>query len=334
LRTRLLNLALNHNNKVLSRILYFISNGTFKTKSGTIRLEASSMCQLKCPICSTGNGNNRNGVVGWGFLKFADFKKFIDDNPEIRNIELSNWGEIFLNPELRQIIEYSYLKQISLRAGNGVNLNTINEDLIESLVKFCFKHLTVSIDGASNETYKIYRVNGDYSKVISNIRKINHYKLKYNSEYPKLCWQFVIFGHNENEIAKARQMAKMLNMNFKLKLNWDSSYSPIKDRDYVRRESGLEFSTREEYKQKNKREYKLSCTQLWTSPQINWDGKLLGCCVNKYSDFGNVFEKEFKECIKNEKYSYAKKMLLGLKGRRNDIACSQCPIYQKKFKTC
>ncbi len=40
-----------------------------------IRLEASSVCQLKCPACSTAKGKNRRGVIGWGFLKFKHFKQ-------------------------------------------------------------------------------------------------------------------------------------------------------------------------------------------------------------------------------------------------------------------
>ena len=32
------------------------------------------------------------------------------------------------------------------------------------------------------------------------------------------------------------------------------------------------------------------CHQLWDAPQINWDGKILGCCRNFWGDFGgNAF---------------------------------------------
>jgi len=101
-----------------------------------IRLETSSICQLRCVTCPTGLRLTKNRVVGWGYLKFDDFKKFVDENPKIKRIELSNWGEIFLNPELKDIIKYGYLKGISLTAGNGVNLNTISEEMIECIVKY------------------------------------------------------------------------------------------------------------------------------------------------------------------------------------------------------
>lgn len=36
--------------------------------------------------------------------------------------------------------------------------------------------------------------------MIGNVRKINAFKHQYNSQQPRLNWQFVIFGHNEHEI--------------------------------------------------------------------------------------------------------------------------------------
>lgn len=295
----------------------------------SVRLESCSICQLKCPICSTAERINKEGIVGWGYLKFKDFKKFVDSNPEIKNIELSNWGEIFLNPELKHIIKYAYYKNINLTAGNGVNLNSASREVLEYLVKYKFKWISISIDGATNDTYQIYRRGGDFNRVIENIKIINHCKKKYNTVFPKLSWQFVIMGHNEHELPIAREMAKELGMmEFNPILSWDPSFSPVKDKEFVRRESGLGVASIEEFKQKNAEEYTFVCSQLWKSPQINWDGKLLGCCVNKWGDFGNVFEDGLEKCLKSEKYVYAKRMLMGRKKARNDIPCSKCPTYK------
>jgi MoaA/NifB/PqqE/SkfB family radical SAM enzyme len=303
--------------------------------TGAIRLEACSMCQLKCPICSTGNGKNKNSLIGWGYLKFIDFKNLIDLNTWIKKVELSNWGEIFLNPDLESIVKYAYEKNVLLKAGNGVNLNTAKENILESFVKYNFRTVSVSLDGATDETYRKYRIGGDLNRVIDNIKKINEYKQKYNSEYPKLYWQFVIFGHNEQEIPDARKMAESLGMEFRPKLSWDNSFSPIIDREFVRREGCLKVISREEYNNTFKKQYKIPCTQLWKSPQINWDGKLLGCCVNRYSDFGNIFETGLRKTLSNEKFRYAKKMLIGAALERTDIPCVKCSVYKniKKYNT-
>lgn len=307
-----------------NKILYLKNFMTYGILGDTVRIEVSSRCQLRCPQCTTGIRRNKKGIIGWGNLEFKNFRKIIDNNRWIKNIELSNYGELFLNPELEMIIKYACKKKVSLRVDNGTNLNNIDERMIQLLVRYKIKHLLVSIDGASEETYKIYRRGGNFNKVIENINKINYYKRMYKSKYPKLSWQFIIFGHNEHELPIAKKIAKKLNMKFIPRLNGQPLYSPIKNKKFVKKKTGIKISSSSEKKEKRKVSF---CHQLWSSPQVNWDGKLLGCCLNKYSDFGNVFEKGLRYCLKSEKYIYAKKMLIGKKPSRKDIPCVKCPAY-------
>ncbi len=294
-----------------------------------ISLDSSTMCQLKCPMCPSLEGIKEEGALGWGYLKFKNFKNFVDKNPEIKRIELSNSGEPFLNPELKEIIKYGWKNKVDITIGTGANLNSVKGDILESLVKYEVKSLTISLDGATNHTYKIYRIGGDFDKVIRNIKIINYFKKKHHSDYPKMLWQFVIMGHNEHEIPAARKFAKQLGMGFYTKLNRIPSYSPIKDKDFVRKESHLGVSNRKEFLGKYKRIYILGCLRLWNSPQINWDGKLLGCNVNLWNNFGNVFETSLKKCLQSERYIYTKQVVLGRKIVRDDIPCSKCAIYKR-----
>ena len=94
--------------------------------------------------------------IGAGFLSFENFKQIVDDNPWLSQIELSNYGEIFLNPDIRKIIKYGFDNNVELSAHNGVNLNNVREPVFEDLVKYKFRYLNCSIDGASQETYKQY----------------------------------------------------------------------------------------------------------------------------------------------------------------------------------
>jgi len=102
-------------------------------KPTRIRLEASSFCQLRCPSCPN-TTKAMNSAVGSGFLELNDFKKLLDHNPWVRDVELSNYGEIFLNPDLLEIIKYAYERNIALSANNGVNLNNVKENVLEGLV--------------------------------------------------------------------------------------------------------------------------------------------------------------------------------------------------------
>ncbi len=293
-----------------------------------IRLDASTVCQLKCPSCSNALGSIDQSL-GSKHLKFVHFKQLLESNPWIRTIELSNWGEIFLNPELLEIAKYAFEKNVMLNAANGVNLNTIREEMLEALVKYRFGVITCSIDGASQETYKIYRKNGDFEVVIANIKKINAYKVKYNSPLPKLRWQYIAFGHNEHEILKAKKMAIKLDMKFHLKLAWGAGFSPIKSKEMIKMFSGLDILNRDEYQKKYGKFYlsESICSQMWIQPQINADGRVLGCSVNYWGDYGNAFKQDLKGILNNEKMNYARAMLLGKKESREDIPCTKCLCY-------
>jgi MoaA/NifB/PqqE/SkfB family radical SAM enzyme len=293
-----------------------------------IRLEASSFCNLRCPSCPTTSGAIHPAVRG-GFLRFEDFRDLLDANPGLKRIELSNYGEIFLNPALLRILELAHRRGVVLTADNGANLNKVRPEVLEGLVKYRLRSMTCSIDGASEATYSVYRVRGKFANVIDNIRKINMLKRRYCSRFPELTWQFVVFGHNEHELPLARAMARVLGMQFFPKLTWDPDFSPVKDIKAVSEATGTGAATREEYEALHGRDYMQAiCHQLWDDPQINWDGKVLGCCRNFWGDFGgNAFRDGLKASVNTDQIIHAREMLLGRMPAREDVPCTTCEIY-------
>jgi MoaA/NifB/PqqE/SkfB family radical SAM enzyme len=302
-----------------------------------VSLDASTVCQLNCKTCPNGTDKFKNGV-GIGFLKFADFKAFIDKYPKIKSIGLSNWGEMLLNPELISIMEYAFEKGIKLTANGGVNFNNVDDKVLNTLVRTKFNAITFAIDGCSQDTYQQYRINGNYDRVINNIRKLVRLKLKYNSHYPILRWQYISFGFNQHEIKKAKSFASELGLKFNLKLSWDDlygfdSFSPVLDSEITKIESGLGVSNREEYYKKYLKNYTAQyCLYLWNHPHINFDGKLLGCSINYWGHYGNVFDSDLFSLLNGEQMAYARQMLRGKVTERSDIPCTNCPVYKRRKK--
>lgn len=161
-----------------------------------------------------------------------NFRKFVDENPKIRTIELSNAGEIFLNREMAEIIEYAFYQEVHLTAWNGTNFNTVKLEVLDAIVHYGFRDLNIAIDGVTQEVYEQYRVRGDLSKVLKNIQTINELKKKYHSPFPRMNWQFIIFGHNEHQIPQVAQMAKESGMTFSLKIPDDpDGFSPVRNKE-------------------------------------------------------------------------------------------------------
>ena len=256
-----------------------------------LSVDICTRCQLKCPSCSTSKGVIRDGYIKEGFMSFDKFRYILDSNPQIKEVELSNWGEIFLNPEIGQMIKYAYEHNVSLLCNNGTNFNYVKEEVLEALVKYKVKCLNLSIDGACQETYVLYRRNGSFVSVV-------------------------------------KEMCVKMGMTFNPKMN-HSSFSPIKDSDMVKRETGLDYASREEYRMKHKTEYKHPCYQCLFSPQINWNGDMLGCCVNKWRGFGNVFNQQLIDILQSDLYHYMIDVLFGEKEADSTIPCYYCPNLEK-----
>ncbi len=297
----------------------------YKTKDELpkiIRLEACSLCQLNCPVCAMRILDKDAPKDYFGYVKFKDFKKLVDDN-NFEEIGLASRGEIFLNPELDEIIKYANLRGIRLTADTGVNFNDVSETTLENLVKYQFRSLTIAIDGATPEVYKIYRRGGDLNKVFHNIERINYYKKKYDSKFPKLTYQFILFGHNEHEIDLAKKKAKELKMKIKFVRNWTPWYSPIRDVKTVEKKTGLNLS-------KNVHISYYPCKKWFELPQIDYNGNLLGCRFIVFEDMGiNVFKDGFLKALNSKKMIYARHRVTNFSIMpKRGTPCTNCLDYQ------
>lgn len=302
-----------------------------------LQIDACLMCQLNCPECPTRlayKNDTEHLLKKPGYLKFENFKKIVDDI-DFEEVELSCSGEVFLNPDLDKIIEYGYKKNLNMIA-TGVNLNYLTDQTAENLVKYKFGHITVSIDGASEETYSIYRRNGNFNNVIENIKKINYFKELYNSDLPKLTYKFIVFGHNEHEILKAKEIANSLDMDIRFDSNFAPHYSPIKDFEFVKNNTDLYAPNKP-----GKSQDFCYCRQVFTCPQIDFDGEIHGCCLfntdffTKYKLNANVFEQGYFNALNSPKMVAMRKFLLGLfdtEGYEN-LPCAHCSFYEKMLKT-
>ena len=307
---------------------------SYTLRPTTLLVEASSACQLRCPSCPTAQGQLKN-TVGTGMLAPADLDRLLSDNPFVKHVELSNWGEIFLNPKFVEILALCSARGVTVGANNGVNLNTASAEMLEAVVRFGVRAVRVSLDGATQESYRKYRVKGNFDTVITNVCRINAYKKLYQSQFPELTWQFVAFGHNQDEIPAAKQLADSLGMGFDLKLSWDDKLSPLRDTAALRAAMPGGAISRADYRDGSGTQYLSGiCNQLWDAPQINWDGRNLGCCRNIWGDFGgNAFRDGLIPTLNHDRMHYARAMLRGQVASRPDIPCTRCEHYQQMQQT-
>jgi hypothetical protein len=292
-----------------------------------VQLDASAHCQLACPSCPTADGST-HAAMSSGHLDVDAFRRLLDANPSLAAVELSNYGEPFLNPRFPELLRLAFERHVTVELENGANLNHATPEALEALVECRVRAVRVSLDGATPATYAVYRRRGDFEKVLAHIRRINELKLRHSTAFPLLTWQFIVFGHNQHEIETARRLAVSLGMRFQPKISWDSDFSPITDARLVQIQTGLAPTRQEHYRATGADYQRGICYQLWNAPVLNWDGRLMGCCRNFWGDFGvNAFADGLEACLDSPSLATARRMLLGLAPPEPGIPCTTCDLY-------
>ena len=126
-----------------------------------LTVEASTACNLACPACLTGAGER--GREG-GHLSVALYEGIIDELGDyLFEVELHNWGEPFMNKHIDEFVRLAAAKGVGTVLSTNFSL-AFDADRAEALVEAGLTTLAVSLDGASQETYEPYRVNGTFQR--------------------------------------------------------------------------------------------------------------------------------------------------------------------------
>lgn len=294
----------------------------------TLMVEPTNICNLKCPLCPTGAGLIRRAK---GFLPFSDFRKVIDEmSPYIYHLRLWNWGEPLLNKEIFKMIRYAKQKKIFVNL--STNSHFLDKETSAKIIKSRLDEIIVSLDGASEETYRQYRKGGNFDEVIESIKFLVNEKkrLKFKTPYIKL--QFIIMKSNEHEISKIKFLAQKLGID-------ELVFKTVGIMDYFSKEDIKKYLPQnkkyaryllDSEKIISKKRIENKCDFLWDEMVINWDGAVVPCCfdMNNFFVFGNAFKEKIKNILNNKKYvSFRRRILTN---KKSLALCRDCPGTNKE----
>jgi radical SAM protein with 4Fe4S-binding SPASM domain len=166
-----------------------------------IFIEPVNFCNLKCIMCPS--VKNRESKTAINTRKAIEILKFLA--PYSHTLHLYEWGEPLLHPDIMALISASVELQYQVRL--STNMNTDNFELIEFLGKSDIKKIRVSIDAASPLVYSKIRVNGDFDKVLRNIKLLVKTRDSMNKKRPFIELAFIIMNYNQHEIERFKELA-------------------------------------------------------------------------------------------------------------------------------
>lgn len=165
-------------------------------------IEPASYCQLRCPACPTGL---RLGTRASASMSWERYKSVIDEVGDyLFRLDLYNWGEPLLHEQTPEFIQYAESKGIRVSVDSNLSVK-LSDDYVRRVVKSGLERLVVSLDGATQETYSIYRRGGDISLVRENMLRIRAAKNELGLSTPTVRWKYLVFQHNEHEVDLAQK---------------------------------------------------------------------------------------------------------------------------------
>jgi radical SAM protein with 4Fe4S-binding SPASM domain len=276
-----------------------------------LTLESGNSCNLKCPLCAT---TFREKSIPKGMLTLENATKIIDRFPALLVLNLSLWGEPFLNKQIFDIIKYARSKKIEVIVQSNFSLSYFDEAMAQKILDSDLSILWLSIDGASQETYEIYRRRGDYGLVVKNLELLRRMQLKQRKKHPKITWKMVVNKFNEHELNDAKAVAERLGVEFlaveiytpeKLKREWKPQVNV--------NEIGIRTHT----------DRHDDCYQLWQVMTVNFNGDVFPCCGewSTKDALGNVLKEPVSRIWNTAEYRRRR-----ANNKSGPPACSLCHI--------
>jgi radical SAM protein with 4Fe4S-binding SPASM domain len=294
-------------------------------------IDTGNVCNLRCPLCPTGYYGLERAQ---SLMKLAQFETIIDKISDYAvEVIMHNWGEPFLNPDILPMIRHARSRGIGTTLSSNLNLVNKGQTFLEEVVDSGLEHLTVSIDGTTQEIYEIYRKGGKLENVLSNLRYLLAYRNRTGRHEPMVEWQFLVMKHNEHQIEAARQMATEIGVDrvrftgaglpFKELTNTTMAEEWLSDLPEYRGYSPEGFARGYLYDER--------CFYLYRAMTVNPKGEVSPCCVvyEQSADFGNLVNDDLAAVWNNEQYR-SSRALFSNKTTTADVEtiCDRCPLFR------
>jgi radical SAM protein with 4Fe4S-binding SPASM domain len=312
--------------------------GKFPLPTAAI-IDPVNRCNLNCHLCPTGQ---KKLNYPQSFMSFETYKIILGKFPELKSLDLYNWGEPFLNPEIFDMIQYAKDKNIFVKMHTNLSLKKDDEFII-SLVKHGPHWLVISLDGASQESYSRFRVHGNYELVIDNINKIKRLQNLNNAPRMVIIWKYLVNVYNEHEMARAQAIAKELGVRIRfvpMSLGDDMidiiHHESLDERKKQWLPANKRYVLNQYLHDGSKPIFNGPCTYLFKKIIINPDGRVFPCCyiTDERHVFGNIINEPLDAIWNNEKYEYSRSLFVKNEGIKyaGTTICKECGNYEKSAR--
>jgi hypothetical protein len=178
-----------------------------------LQLEPTSYCNLKCPACPVTHFHTDPGFRDdrANILPLDVMLSVVEQLRDLELILFYDYGESFLHKDAIPFLQTVRRQRPDILLHTSTNGLALNPKKIEALAAEPLIDLIVfSIDGAWEESYRRYRVNGNLRRALANMEGLVHAcKRAGTADRVQIVWQYILFEWNDSdeELADARRRA-------------------------------------------------------------------------------------------------------------------------------
>jgi radical SAM protein with 4Fe4S-binding SPASM domain len=328
----------------------------------SVEMDIVNQCNLRCTMCHF--SSPQYFTKKKKEISVSDFSKTAEQLfPLCSQVSLSISTEPLLHRNIEGLLNITRKYKIPFvyMYTNGILLN---QGIIDCLVKAKVNQLSISIDGATKQTYERIRVGAKFDRLIANIELINLAKLAVGSETPHICFNTVLMRSNIAELPTLVRLAHSLRVRTiaavhmvkhditavdpEESLQYDKNLynHMMEEAQELAAKFGIETYFPERFagdnqdkppskgdvhpiayptKQQSKRTEQASCRFPWHFVGLDSEGNLIPCgWWFKQAPMGNVLAEPFEVIWNNENY---RRLRSEHKLRRKLRAvCQTCPM--------
>jgi MoaA/NifB/PqqE/SkfB family radical SAM enzyme len=241
-----------------------------------LTIEPTNVCNLRCPLCVTGNGSMERAN---GRMDFPTYQRLIDELADrALYVVLFHQGEPYLNRQFNEFVAYASRRGLYVTTSS--NAHYFDAKTAEATVASGLDTIIISVDGATPETYSRYRVGGELQKVLDGTRQLVTAKKHLQSKTPYIYLQFIVMQHNEHELAAMEKLAVELGVDRFLKKTVQvETFAEAQEWLPVAEKFRRYHLTAENFTVKSRG--KGACPRPWLTTLVNWDSTVVPCCFDK-----------------------------------------------------
>ena len=309
--------------------------------------EVAARCNLHCQMCAINYDARYQPRSGRPPLFSPDlFQKLEPIFPSLVRAYLFGLGEPVVNPHLVDYVRK--LSSYGVEVWFNTNATLIDEKKADQFAEAGVQRITVSIDGATAETYERIRAGATFDAVIRGIRALLAAQRKHGR--PIVNFSFVAMASNIAELPQLVDLCAELgaegihveplfaqhqaeledhyrreNLGVLIARSVSELFNEAVDRATVHGVRIASRFLREDadfnYLDKTKKlgiDWK--CSEPWSSIWVTSAGEVRTCCINETS-FGNLFEKTFDEIWNGPEFVQFRRQHAS---RQAAVGCGNC----------